>query len=116
MVLWEQFRTKRGREARLSAGRPGSQAGSGEDKQMKDDHFRTLFICIVLSVGLLGAVTYVSASRDLKQPPWLAITFAIAPLAYYHLFYLARRARKGLSAAAIDSVYYFGFLVTVAAL
>jgi len=38
------------------------------------------------------------------------------PLIYYHLGYLKPRAKKGLSQTAIDSVYYFGFLVTIAAL
>lgn len=38
------------------------------------------------------------------------------PLIYYHLLYLRPRARKGLSQTAIDSVYYFGFLITIAAL
>ncbi len=38
------------------------------------------------------------------------------PLIYYHVFYLKPRAKKGLSQTAIDSVYYFGFLVTIAAL
>ena len=39
-----------------------------------------------------------------------------APLVYYHLGYLAPRAKRGLSQTAIDSVYYFGFLITIAVL
>lgn len=52
----------------------------------------------------------------LRQPPWVATLGGVAPLIWYHLGYLTPRARTGLSQAAIDSVYYFGFLVTIAAL
>ena len=38
------------------------------------------------------------------------------PLAAYHLLYLRRHAANGLSSAEVDSVYYFGFLITVATL
>ena len=52
----------------------------------------------------------------MRLPPWVAMLGGSAPLLYYHLAYLTPRAKKGLAQAAIDSVYYFGFLVTVAAL
>ncbi|OYU37301.1 MAG: hypothetical protein CFE35_02775 [Novosphingobium sp. PASSN1] len=46
--------------------------------------------------------------------PFLA---GLAPLIWYHLGYLRPRAVEGtLGPAEIDSVYYFGFLVTVGAL
>ncbi len=41
---------------------------------------------------------------------------AMLPLVYYHVWYLARRAKQGLLSSAIDSVYYFGFLLTIGAL
>ena len=50
------------------------------------------------------------------MPPWVAMLGGGLPLVYYHLGYLTPLAKKGLSQTAIDSVYYFGFLVTVAAL
>jgi hypothetical protein len=46
----------------------------------------------------------------------VSLVSGCGPLVYYHLFYLTPRARIGLSQTAIDSVYYFGFLVTIAAL
>ena len=48
--------------------------------------------------------------------PFPSMLFGVSPLIWYHLGYLAPRARKGLSQAAIDSVYYFGFLLTLGAL
>ncbi|WP_155301078.1 methyl-accepting chemotaxis protein [Cupriavidus necator] len=50
------------------------------------------------------------------MPPWVAMSVGALPLVWYHLGYLTPRAKKGLSQTAIDSVYYFGFLVTIAAL
>lgn len=81
---------------------------------MQENYFKTLFKCALVSFGVLIVATVASA-KGLHLPPWLAMGFALAPLAFYHR-YLAKRAAKGLSQAAIDSVYYFGFLVTVAAL
>src|SRR6185369_2077168 len=78
--------------------------------QVAGNFFSTLFICASTSFGLLVAATY------LQLPPWAGMLGGGLPLAYYHLGYLLPRARKGLSHAAIDSVYYFGFLVTIAAL
>ena len=75
-----------------------------------DSFFARLRTCIVASFGLLIAATV------LHLPPWVAMLGGGIPLVYYHLGYLASRAKKGLSQTAIDSVYYFGFLVTIAAL
>ena len=77
---------------------------------MSENYFRTLFLCILSSFSLL------IASHVLLYNPWMSLVAGCGPLVYYHLFYLTPRARKGLTQTAIDSVYYFGFLVTVAAL
>jgi hypothetical protein len=73
-------------------------------------YFKTLSVCMLISVLLLAATTF------LHLPPWVALICGAAPLSYYHLGFLAPRAKSGLNQAAIDSVYYFGFLVTIAAL
>lgn len=75
-----------------------------------DNFFKRLRNCAFVSFALLCAAT------ALHLPPWVGMLGGGAPLVYYHLGYLTRRASKGLSQTAIDSVYYFGFLVTVAAL
>jgi hypothetical protein len=72
--------------------------------------FAHLRICVLTSFVLLVAAT------ALRLPTLVAMIGGGAPLVYYHLFYLTPRASKGLSQTAIDSVYYFGFLVTIAAL
>lgn len=73
--------------------------------------FPALRNAAVASCGLLGAATFL-----LHLAPWIASVAALLPLLWYHRLYLAPRAKVGLSQAAIDSVYYLGFLVTIAAL
>lgn len=75
-----------------------------------DSYFIRLRACILTSFVLLVAASL------MHMPPWVAMVGGACPLIYYHFGYLAPRAKTGLSAAAIDSVYYFGFLVTVFAL
>ena len=65
---------------------------------------------MVISLTLLVSATY------FNLPAWVATLGGMTPLIWYHLGVLGPRARLGLSQAAIDSVYYFGFLVTIAAL
>ena len=77
---------------------------------MREAYFKTLSVCMLISVSLLAATAF------LHLPPWVALVCSVAPLTYYHLGFLAPRAKKGLNQAAIDSVYYYGFLVTIAAL
>lgn len=77
---------------------------------MSNTYFKTLSVCMLISVSLLAATTF------LHLPPWVALICGAAPLSYYHLGFLTPRAKSGLNQAAIDSVYYFGFLVTIAAL
>ena len=75
-----------------------------------DSFFARLQTCAFISFAMLVAAT------ALTLPPWVAMLGGGAPLVYYHVGYLAPRAKLGLSQAAIDSVYYFGFLITIAAL
>lgn len=74
-------------------------------------YFRTLMLCVSVSLGVLVLGPLVPA-----LPEWVIVLAAVSPLAYYHLGYLQVQLRKEPSAAAIDSVYYYGFLITVAAL
>jgi hypothetical protein len=85
-----------------------------QEKRVEEEgaYFNVLFACMVASVVLIfGVAEFLS-----KIPPGFAIVIGSLPLAGYHLIYLRPRARTGLSQAAVDSVYYFGFLITVAAL
>ena len=41
---------------------------------------------------------------------------ALVPLIWYHTMFLRPRATEGLPQPAIDSVYYYGFLITIGAL
>lgn len=67
-------------------------------------------------IKLLGVSTAIFIlSLAPAAPPYLSI-LGIGPLIYYHLKILAPATREGLSATGIDSVYYFGFLITVVAL
>jgi hypothetical protein len=78
--------------------------------QAAENFFPTLAACAASSALLLLGASF------LQLPPWVAMPAGMVPLMYYHWLYLVPRARKGLSHAAVDSVYYFGFLVTIAAL
>lgn len=79
---------------------------------MTHGYASTLARCILLSA--VGMSLILVSSRI---PPVIPFIFGLAPLFWYHLAYLRPRAKKdGLSQAAIDSVYYYGFLVTIAAL
>ncbi|MEO7666175.1 MAG: hypothetical protein ABIU97_03985 [Dehalococcoidia bacterium] len=46
----------------------------------------------------------------------LTVMLSVSPLIWYHLGYLRPHLNKGLSQGAVDSVYYLGFLVTLASL
>lgn len=78
---------------------------------MRDNYFKRLFFCILASFSLLVIASI------FRWSPWISLVFGVTPLVYYHWFYLRVRAKKSLiSQTAIDSVYYFGFLITVIAL
>jgi ABC-type transporter Mla subunit MlaD len=80
-----------------------------------EDYFKVLFSCIVAALLLLVG-THIALARGASDiPPWVSVIAGVTPLVFYHLGYLGPRAKKGLSQTAIDSVYYFGFLITVAA-
>jgi hypothetical protein len=81
---------------------------------VQDNYFKRLFFSTVTSFAVLVIVSVASAKGG-SVPPWLAVLLSMGPLFHYH-YYLWRKADKGLSSSAIDSVYYFGFLITVAAL
>ncbi len=49
-------------------------------------------------------------------PPVTAFLGALIPLIWYHTMFLRPRATDGLPQPAIDSVYYYGFLITIGAL
>lgn len=49
-------------------------------------------------------------------PPIVSFALGMAPLIWYHLGYLNKMAGDGISQPAVDSVYYFGFLITIGAL
>lgn len=78
---------------------------------MNNNDFRKMLLLMLLSVAILVATTFM-----LHLPPLVALPLAIGPLCFYHIRVLLPRARDGLTTTTIDSVYYFGFLVTVAAL
>lgn len=74
------------------------------------------FFPALRAMALISFALLVGATA-LRQPPWVATLGGVGPLIWYHVRYLTpRAAREGLSQSAIDSVYYFGFLVTIAAL
>ena len=91
---------------------------------MKGTYFRTLVPCAVGSVVLLAAAYAVSAYgssptgwfKQLPQLPLVLRVFAIAPMVYYHRALYRWSQKTQLDVPAIDSVYYYGFLLTVAAL
>ena len=72
--------------------------------------FRSLSAFLALSLVFVG----LTQALDLNQV-W-GMFLSCAPLFAYHWLVLATRPRGSLSQSEIDSVYYFGFLVTIASL
>lgn len=64
-----------------------------------------LFSFAGLATALLGIL-----------PPVLPFFLAMVPLVWYHLYFLRKFAGEGISQPAVDSVYYYGFLITIGAL
>ncbi|OYT89004.1 MAG: hypothetical protein CFE46_00790 [Burkholderiales bacterium PBB6] len=81
-----------------------------ESKTVGNGYFPVLRVCVFASFVALALASFLHLSA------WLGMLGGGVPLIYYHRVYLTPRAKTGLPQAAIDSVYYFGFLVTVAAL
>jgi hypothetical protein len=78
---------------------------------MTRNYFDAMWRCGAVSLGVLVAATLFRLS------PIISTGGAILPLVFYHFGYLTPQAKNGqLSHTAIDSVYYFGFLITIAAL
>ena len=72
--------------------------------------FKYLGALLLLSFGLIGY----SQHKALNQVQGMLLS--CSPLLIYHWFVLARRKHGSLNQAEIDSVYYFGFLITIASL
>lgn len=80
-------------------------------QNLKLNFFKQFFICFSISLILLGTCHFSHI------PPLLGLVLGITPLVYYHFAFLRPKANKDeLTQPAIDSVYYFGFLITVASL
>jgi hypothetical protein len=78
---------------------------------MNKTDFNKMRNLILASLGAMGLGTLL-----LGQYAWVAMLFGCGPLVWYHRKVLLPKARDGLTQAEIDSVYYFGFLITVGAL
>lgn len=77
---------------------------------MTSDYSTVLTRCMAVSaLGLATGVIF-------PLPAVLPFLFGMIPLVWYHLGYLQRFAGEGISQPAVDSVYYYGFLVTIGAL
>ena len=71
----------------------------------------------VMLPSMIGSIALLWLSHSYyPERALMAIAAGCAPMAAYHLFYLTPLAKRGASQAAIDSVYYFGFLITLFAL
>jgi methyl-accepting chemotaxis protein len=72
---------------------------------------RSFLILFLISLcGVLGTSFFESGKNELQ---WIGVAFGFIPLLVYH-YTLGKKSL--LSPAEIDSVYYFGFLVTVVTL
>lgn len=77
---------------------------------MNENYSAMLTRCMALSfAGLLTGFPGV-------LHPVIPFVFAMVPLVWYHVGYLRKFAGEGISQPAVDSVYYYGFLVTIGAL
>jgi DNA repair ATPase RecN len=66
---------------------------------------------IALSGIILVGLTVINVN------PFVTFVLALLPLVAYHLLFLLPRARAGeLTSIEIDSIYYYGFLLTIVAL
>src|SRR4051794_33394860 len=66
-------------------------------------------------VGLAASVVGLSVASWLSSKALVVFAFGMVPLVAYHLRLLSD-VGKGLSQTTIDTVYYFGFIVTIATL
>jgi hypothetical protein len=79
---------------------------------MSDFNYATVLTrCMLISAVVLAlGVTFP------VLPPISVFLGALVPLIWYHTMFLRPRAAEGLPQPAIDSVYYYGFLITIGAL
>jgi len=68
---------------------------------------RWLFSLLTVSVGLI------ILGQILSLSPLIGVALSCAPLLYYHVVVLWWRTNGELTSTEIDSVYYFGFLITI---
>jgi ABC-type transporter Mla subunit MlaD len=68
---------------------------------------------LVFLIPLSGALMVIGT---VLHGEWISVLLAMLPLVWYHVAYLRPLARTGLAQVAIDSVYYFGFLITLGSL
>lgn len=72
---------------------------------------------LALLFAVLSIVALTLTIPTAAGPWWLIGLCGMAPLAAYHVFlYRANRRAGGLPQSTIDTVYYFGFIVTIATL
>ena len=74
------------------------------------DYFNAFLGAAVGSIGLL------LLSDRLGASPVVRVGAGLVPLIWYHQGFLRARRARGLDQNAVDSVYYLGFLVTLASL
>ena len=68
-------------------------------------------------VALAVAVAGISSLTALSMPPWLVFVSGMLPLVLYHVrLHAASATPAGLQQSTVDTVYYFGFIVTLATL
>ena len=77
---------------------------------MDERYGSTLFKALGISALALVGLT------ALGLPPLVPSALSFLPLLLYHWLFLYPRAKTGLGRAAIDSIYYYGFLLTILAL
>ena len=77
---------------------------------MSDNYSTVLTRCMAVSFAAL-----LTALLGILHP-LIPFALAMAPLIWYHVGYLRKMAGEGISQPAVDSVYYYGFLVTIGAL
>lgn len=81
-------------------------------------YFRTLASLLILSLASEGLV-FVATSQGYFPNllgPVVLVAVGILPLVWYHIKILRPLVSNGASDEAVDSVYYFGFLVTLGSL